>query len=686
MKLGLLPGLLAGAGSLLLLSCRSAQAPRVPPPPLARPTPTAPPPQVTPAPTPAPTPVPVGDDAQPPIVRVLVRAGGQQPAFAEAGRRFVAIAGDQATLVRGPLTLGIEGGRVSIQVGAYAQERNAAGTLARLQTAGFAGRIVNSGELWRVLALANDGENVAALAARLTAAGFAEQNRAATALDGRVVIEGEGGAKVSAAVIRLVALDSAPVRVGVKTLRGEFELRSAGDGVAVINVVNLEKYLRGVVPAEMGPRTFGALEALKAQAVAARTYAVAHLGDHALDGYDLCDTPACQAYEGAGAEQPLSDEAVRATAGEVALYAGKPIDALYHSTCAGHTEDGGALFPDRAAPYLRGVACRGERMLELGSTATTGAWRGALERLELVAGRIADGLGVAVSAGALTRQLTGTSPGSGLAGLAQAFGLRESAGTLGIGVGSSSDDAVVAMLQLYRLPLPLERDASRRERELAAVVRLAQLTGRVQTIVGRIVPGPRGPALAVEGTDSPRDFSSRAAVLERRGERWREGPLRVPAGSLGTVWCVDDLCPVLEVEVLAQADAGSSWTWWVRELSLDEISRRLGLKDVRRVEVARRGVSGRAVTVMVSTGTEVRELGGLAFRRALDLPDTLFVTLVAGKEGQKAIRFLGRGWGHGVGMCQNGAYGLARGGADYHEILKTYYTGVDFGRWNGGQP
>jgi stage II sporulation protein D len=51
-----------------------------------------------------------------------------------------------------------------------------------------------------------------------------------------------------------------------------------------------------------------------------------------------------------------------------------------------------------------------------------------------------------------------------------------------------------------------------------------------------------------------------------------------------------------------------------------------------------------------------------------------------------AIRFLGRGWGHGVGMCQNGAYGLARGGASYAEILKTYYTGVEVARWEGGRP
>jgi stage II sporulation protein D len=630
--------------------------------------------------------VPACEDAQPPLVRVLVRAGGQQPAFPEAGRRFVAVAGGQPTLVRGPLTLGVEGGRAAIQIGAYAQEGNAAGALVRLQATGFDGRIVLSNELWRVLALARLGEDAAALAVRLRSAGFADQSRTAAGVDGSVVVAGEAGVAVRAPVIRLVALDGTPVRVGAKALRGEFEVRATVAGPAIIDVINLEKYLRGVVPAEMGPHTFGALEALKAQAVAARTYAVAHLGDHAFEGYDLCDTPACQAYEGASAEQPLSDEAVRATAGEVVLYAGKPIDALYHSTCAGHTEDGGALFPERAAPYLRGVACRGERMVELAGTAAAGPWRGALEHLALVAERIASGLGVAASADALTRRLTGGQPGKGLTGLAQAFGVGESTRALGVAPDDVGDEAVVALLQLYRLPLPLERGAGRKERELAAVIRLGQLSGRVQAITGRLVPGPRGPALAAEGASAPRDLGALTAVLERRGERWRVARLRAPAGSPATLWCVEELCPVLEVEALAQADAGSSWGWWVRELSLDEISQRLGLKGVTRIEVMRRGVSGRALAVRVGAGAETCELGGLAFRRALDLPDTLFVVLAARKEGRDAIRFLGRGWGHGVGMCQNGAYGLARGGADYHEILSTYYTGVTFGPWNGGRP
>ena len=74
--------------------------------------------------------------------------------------------------------------------------------------------------------------------------------------------------------------------------------------LTVVNVVNLEDYLRGVVPNELAPRAFPQIEALKAQAVAARTYALAHLGDYSSKGYDVCATAACQVYRGRGLRAP----------------------------------------------------------------------------------------------------------------------------------------------------------------------------------------------------------------------------------------------------------------------------------------------------------------------------------------------------------------------------------------------
>src|SRR5438045_7187119 len=92
----------------------------------------------------------------------------------------------------------------------------------------------------------------------------------------------------------------------------------------IINELSLEDYLRGVVPSEMGPKVFDELEALKAQAVAARTYAVRRRGDFAAEGYDLCSTPRCQAYGGVGGGQPLTDRAIEETAGQMVRVGGQP--------------------------------------------------------------------------------------------------------------------------------------------------------------------------------------------------------------------------------------------------------------------------------------------------------------------------------------------------------------------------
>ena len=154
----------------------------------------------------------------------------------------------------------------------------------------------------------------------------------------------------------MLSVDATPYRGVVEVLPAE-EAR-----ISVVNVVPLEEYLRGVVPNELAPEAFPQIEAQKAQAVAARSYALAHLGDYSSRGYDLCATAACQVYRGSSSEHPLTDRAVAETRGTVATWRGRPIHAFYTSTCGGHTEEGTAVFED-GAPYLRGVACPTEHAL-----------------------------------------------------------------------------------------------------------------------------------------------------------------------------------------------------------------------------------------------------------------------------------------------------------------------------------
>ena len=131
-----------------------------------------------------------------------------------------------------------------------------------------------------------------------------------------------------------------------------------------------------MVPNELSPSTFGELEALKAQAVAARTYIVANLGQSREEGYDICDTDACQVYLGAGTEDPLATQAVVETRGMVATYEGQPIKALYSSTCGGRTENSENIFEERL-PYLRSVVCEFDHLeaLPFATTRTIANYR-----------------------------------------------------------------------------------------------------------------------------------------------------------------------------------------------------------------------------------------------------------------------------------------------------------------------
>jgi stage II sporulation protein D len=138
--------------------------------------------------------------------------------------------------------------------------------------------------------------------------------------------------------------------------RGVAEVAPNSTGLlAGINELPMEEYLYGVVPRELPPTVYAEIEALKAQAVAARTYAMRGLGKRAGEGYDLVATTLDQVYGGLDAEHPLSSQAVDETAGIVARYNGALIEALYSSTSGGFTADNEEVYNSAPVPYLRGV-------------------------------------------------------------------------------------------------------------------------------------------------------------------------------------------------------------------------------------------------------------------------------------------------------------------------------------------
>ena len=138
--------------------------------------------------------------------------------------------------------------------------------------------------------------------------------------------------------------------------RGEIELFPSGSGsLTVVNVVDVESYLRGVVPSEIGPRPESEIEAVKAQAVAARTYALASGGRRAAGGFDVYATVADQVYTGVNGEDPVCDRAILATAGVFMSHSDEPIHAYFHANCGGRTEARHEVWELPRVPYLRSI-------------------------------------------------------------------------------------------------------------------------------------------------------------------------------------------------------------------------------------------------------------------------------------------------------------------------------------------
>jgi stage II sporulation protein D len=136
--------------------------------------------------------------------------------------------------------------------------------------------------------------------------------------------------------------------------RGAFEFRPSGSGISAINALGLESYVRGVVSAE-SPSAWPA-EALRAQAVAARTYAITSRAGSISQGFDQFADTRSQMYKGVAAETPNTDAAVNATAGQVVTYGGQPVTTYFFSTSGGHTESVENSFVGSAPkPWLKGV-------------------------------------------------------------------------------------------------------------------------------------------------------------------------------------------------------------------------------------------------------------------------------------------------------------------------------------------
>ncbi len=149
------------------------------------------------------------------------------------------------------------------------------------------------------------------------------------------------------------------IKVDGMPYRGIISVLPYGQNVRLVNIVYMEDYLRGVVPPEIGKRNKNELEAVKAQAVAARTYAMAHLQQYGNEPYDMKSTIYDQVYEGVRVENKLVNRGIDETAGRVVTFQDALISAYYHSTCGGMTDNISHVWDRKEIEYLKATADSG---------------------------------------------------------------------------------------------------------------------------------------------------------------------------------------------------------------------------------------------------------------------------------------------------------------------------------------
>jgi peptidoglycan hydrolase-like amidase len=531
----------------------------------------------------------------------------------------------------------------------------------------------------------------------------------------------------------LLALESAPYR-------GLLEVRAAEDGtLTVVNLVNIEDYLRGVVPNELSPAAFPQMEGLKAQAVAARTYALRNRGQYSSKGFDICATPACQVYRGRASEHALTDRAVEETRGLVLHYRGGLINALYTSTCGGHTEDGGNIFEGEGAPYLRGVACAPERAAWT-TVRTTVAARdlGGLEGLARDASLLAS-LGVLEPAQLSRAALQGFATGEELSSwtsrlvaalhrsscpveapegslhrrgtyfrhLVDSLCWRERAqrllapGDVGFLLKvedraelSEAESMAAALLVQEGILSPFGDNTLRpaapltRVHAVALLARAAEKAGPPALLSGSFRKLEGGEITLEQGEEGSTSYplSTEARLFRALGEtRLPVSELDLLSGDPVRLVVHGGRVDYLEAEqsrLGAAADHTSRYYRWEVRLTPTEVGKAVArygsVGQVQDVSTRQLGVSGRVVKLAVVGSDGELLLEGLRVRWGLGLRENLFV-VDRERDAQGTVErfvFTGKGWGHGVGLCQVGAYGMAQSGSDFDAILKHYYTGV----------
>jgi stage II sporulation protein D len=521
-----------------------------------------------------------------------------------------------------------------------------------------------------------------------------------------------------------------------KPYRGAFAIFLNERGkLNLINILNIEDYLKGVLPLEMGSYTYSAIEALKAQALAARTYAVKNMKQFEKEGYDICATPACQVYGGASVEEALSSRAVDETAGEIITYRGEPIDALYTSTCGGHTEDARYIF-NKDEPYLKGVPCtyeqqniytassanqfaiiqdedgfnvtpglfllykldffkvKGDEKSYFSEIVTLNEWERWIKKLliyldlqpsyksEVVPQDFFHAIleiAKAIKADEKARLLFPAQVNETLMNFSDAA------------IADTEAKKIIALfislkyirpyydntLRLYNPPI--------RYRVLDVIYRILEHHNVFAKVSATVVEMNNDGIKVKVGSEFYTYKISRDAMFAHAYGDMLGLSNQIKLATGDVINFLGDKNEIYYIEAVwgmqgEASDRSSKYAFWSQFIPSDELANRVNkIKDIGvpiDLIILKQGVSGRVVELLVRGEKGEVSLKGLNIRMTLGLRENWFtIDKVVGK--RPGFLFIGRGWGHGVGLCQVGAYGMAVQGRNYREIIKHYYTDVD---------
>lgn len=426
------------------------------------------------------------------------------------------------------------------------------------------------------------------------------------------VIASSGGVAVGGRTYTQPSLMVRP-RNGAIALNGRWYrgqmvlLRSAGGRLNVVNYVDLESYIQGVLAGEV-PSSWPE-ECLKAQAVAARSYVLHQVELYGGRDWDVVATDRDQVYEGMAGEIPSIVRAVQATRREVIAYNGKVVKAYFHSACGGHTEAASVAFGEDA-PYMQGVTdpyC--ER-------SPYQAWTREYTMQHL---RRAISQGSRSTLGKVLEVRLGKRAASGRA--EEIVVVRE------------GGDEKLAGTELRRLLGYRDLRSTFFDIKVKKSVLVTVSTTQTQQVAAN---DPAPPPASEEPEFGLEQIETVNLALKP------EEAFHVISGS----------------GALDKARAGYAYAA-TSEGVLRTFAMRPGLEAVG---LAHRLVAPRPVVLPAATRTNPEPR-----------PRTVTVTRLVQRQVPLLLSFQGRGWGHGVGMCQWGARGMAAHGMGYREILSWYY-------------